>query len=151
MAINQRMIKMESNSIFDKIGGRKFVMAIVVIIVAALIDALGKNGLSTNMIAILGTVYATFSASNAFVTSKAQQLAAPTGEEPQQAPPPAQPEAPVQPQGPTVQDIMPGLTNALNTVGSEIQSMKDQYVQTTQQLNTLQKAVVKLMQQQGPQ
>lgn len=148
------MIKMESNSIFDKIGGRKFVMAIVVIIVAALIDALGKNGLSTNMIAILGTVYATFSASNAFVTSKAQQLAAPTGEEPQQVPPPpppAQPEAPVQPQGPTVQDIMPGLTNALNTVGSEIQSMKDQHVQTTQQLNTLQKAVVKLMQQQGPQ
>lgn len=136
---------MESNSIFDKIGGRKFIMALVVIIVAAIIDALGKNGLSTNMIAILGTVYATFSASNAFVTSKAQQLVAQPAEEPQTAAPPAQP------QGPTVQDIMPGLTNALNTVGSELQAMKDQHTQTTQQLNTLQKAVVKLMQQQGPQ
>ena len=135
---------MESNSIFDKIGGRKFIMALVVIIVAAVIDALGKNGLSTNMIAILGTVYATFSASNAFVTSRAQQLVAQPAEEPQAATPP---EPPAQPQGPTVQDIMPGLTNALNTVGSELQAMKDQHTQTTQQLNTLQKAVVKLMQQ----
>lgn len=136
---------METSSIFDKLGGRKFVMALLVVIIAGIIDTFGKNGLTTNMIALLGTIYATFSASNAFVTSKMQH-----SETSQPAPAePAAPTEPPPPQGPTVQDIMPGLANALNTVGSEIQSIKDQHSQTTQHLTTLQKAVVKLMQQQG--
>lgn len=57
-------------SIFDKIGGRKFVMALVLIIAGAAVDVLATNGLSMNLMGLMTAVYATFSASNAFVTNK---------------------------------------------------------------------------------
>lgn len=60
----------KSKSLFDKIGGRKFTMALITIGIAASVDIFASNGLSVNMLGLLTAVYATFSASNTLVTRK---------------------------------------------------------------------------------
>jgi hypothetical protein len=54
----------------DVIGGRKFLMAIILIAAGIVIEIYGKNGLSTNMASMLAGIYAIFSGSNALITNK---------------------------------------------------------------------------------
>ena len=65
-------------SLFDKIGGRKFVLTIFILIIGALIDVFGKNGLSQNMVALLVGASTVFGVANAAVTMKAGSFAAGT-------------------------------------------------------------------------
>ena len=55
----------------DSFGGRKFLMAIMLMIAGVLIEIYSKNGLSTNMAGMLAAIYATFSASNVIASNKA--------------------------------------------------------------------------------
>lgn len=55
----------------DVMGGRKFLMAVVLIIAGVVIELYSKNGLSTNMAGMLAAIYATFSASNVIASNKA--------------------------------------------------------------------------------
>jgi hypothetical protein len=55
----------------EQIGGRKFLMAIVLTIAGIIIEVFGKNGLSTNMAGMLAAIYATFSAGNVISSNKA--------------------------------------------------------------------------------
>ena len=55
---------------FDKIGGRKFVMGIVLIVAGGAVDVLSPNGLSVNLLGLMTAIYAAFSATNAIVTNK---------------------------------------------------------------------------------
>lgn len=59
----------------DYLGGRKFVMGLIMVTAGVVIEIYGKNGLSTNMVALLGAVYATFNAANALVTSRTANAA----------------------------------------------------------------------------
>ena len=58
------------DGIFDKIGGRKFVMAVVLIVAGAIVDVTAEGGLSVNLLGLMTAIYATFSASNAIITNK---------------------------------------------------------------------------------
>jgi hypothetical protein len=55
----------------DSFGGRKFLMALVLIIAGVIIEIYSKNGLSTNMAGMLAAIYATFSATNVIASNKA--------------------------------------------------------------------------------
>jgi TolA-binding protein len=66
-------------SLFDKLGGRKFALTLLVILVGALVEAFGKNGLSQNFVALLLGSSTIFGAANAMVTMKAGELTAGQG------------------------------------------------------------------------
>ena len=121
---------MEPQSIFDKVGGRKFIASLVVLGIAAAIEIYGKNGLSTNMAGLLAAVYATFSASNAFTTVKS--LAGEGEQQPQQQVDLA---AAVQP-----------LVPVMNQIGTELANLKAQQDQQLSSLATVQKAIASLLQ-----
>lgn len=123
---------MEPQSIFDKVGGRKFIASLVVLGIAAAIEIYGKSGLSTNMAGLLAAVYATFSASNAFTTAKS--LVA-SGEAEQ---------APMQ-QADLATAIQP-LVPIMNQIGTELINLKAQQDQQLSSLATVQKAVASLLQ-----
>lgn len=125
---------MESNTIFDKLGGRKFVMSIVAMLIAAAIDAFGKNGLTTNMAGLITALYTAFAATNAFVSGK---VAANMPEGEQQ---------PVAPANPQTEQTLQALVPILNQVGQELAAIKEAQAQSTANLNTMQKAVITLMQ-----
>lgn len=48
----------------QRLGGRKFLMAIVIMVVGALIELKTERGLSPTYAGLLGTLFATFSAAN---------------------------------------------------------------------------------------
>lgn len=88
---------MEPQTMFDKIGGRKFVLTIVILLFGSLLEAFGKNGLSANMVALLLGAGGIFGVANAATTIKqlGQPVAtepAPQDETPAQAPPAVGPE-----------------------------------------------------------
>jgi hypothetical protein len=55
----------------DNFGGRKFLMALILIIAGVIIEIYSKNGLSVNMAGMLAAIYATFSAGNVIASNKA--------------------------------------------------------------------------------
>jgi hypothetical protein len=118
---------MEDKTIFDKIGGRKFIASIIVLGVAAAIEIYSKNGLSTNMAGLLAAVYATFSASNALTTVKSLN---------------SEQQAPQVNLAAAVQPLVP----IMNQVGAELAAIKAQQEQQLSSLGTVQKAVVSLLQ-----
>lgn len=61
--------------ITEKLGGRKFLLAIIAIAVGTLIEIKGAHGLSANMAGLLAGVVGLFGAANAIVTSKAMSVA----------------------------------------------------------------------------
>jgi hypothetical protein len=61
---------MESGTFLDKLGGRKFLMSLICMAAGIVIELYGKNGLSANMVALIGAIYATFTGANAFITGK---------------------------------------------------------------------------------
>lgn len=58
------------DGIFNKLGGRKFSMGIVLIVAGAAVDIMSPNGLSVNLLGLMTAIYAAFSASNSLVTVK---------------------------------------------------------------------------------
>lgn len=79
-------------TMFDKIGGRKFALTIIILLFGSLIEAFGKNGLSANMIALLLGAGGIFGVANAATTIK--QLGQPASQD--ETPAPEQ-QAPAQP------------------------------------------------------
>lgn len=55
----------------DKLGGRKFVLALLTILVGTAVQILSPNGVNDSFVALLVGITAAFGASNAFVSSKA--------------------------------------------------------------------------------
>jgi len=58
-------------ALFEKLGGRKFVLTIAVLVIGGLVEALGKNGLSQNFVALLLGSSTIFGVANAAITMKA--------------------------------------------------------------------------------
>ena len=103
-------------TIFKKLGGRKFVAALVCIVSGTLIEIYAANGLSVNMAGLIAAIYATFSASNTMITRKQLE-----GEhQPAPAAPPPQPSS-----QPDMQQLASQLVPVLNQIGTALQELKD--------------------------
>lgn len=132
---------------FDKMGGRKFLMGIIVMLIGAAIEINSPKGLSTEMAALITMIYATFSASNAIVTNK--QLSVQTSEAGpvptnvvetpivEQQPPPASSNDVA-----IIQEQLNNLGPLLNQFAGELANLKNNQVLHAQSLNTVQKAVL---------
>lgn len=116
----------------DNMGGRKFLMAIVMLLVGAAIEVAGKNGLSVNMAGLMAALYTAFSASNAIITNK--QLAAQSNSEPEQEAPPPPPQAPTL--------SLDEAKQAFGQIDQAFSRMQAEQAQQAQILNTLQKVVL---------
>lgn len=68
------------DNLFDKLGGRKFSMGIVLIVAGACVDVFSPNGLSVNLLGLMTAIYAAFSASNTLVTRKQMDVDKATAE-----------------------------------------------------------------------
>lgn len=108
----------------EAIGGRKFLMAIVMLIAGVAVELLGKNGLSVNMAGLMAALYTAFSASNALITNK--QLASQ-----------AEQTEPIQ-SGLKAEDVKP----AFEAIDQAFQKMQQEQTQQAQIINVLQKAVL---------
>lgn len=64
---------MNSNDIFEKIGGRKMALTLFVVIVGALVDILSTNGISANLTGLLVGASAVFGAANAAISLSANK------------------------------------------------------------------------------
>jgi hypothetical protein len=120
---------------FEIIGGRKFVMAILIAATGALIDFFGKNGLSANMAGLLTLIYGTFAASNAVITNKQLSTSVTSSEQPpvEQAPPPE----------PAIKkEEVNAAFSAVDQAFSQLQGAQNTQAE---QINTLQKAVSTLL------
>lgn len=113
----------------DNMGGRKFLMAIVMLLVGAAIEVAGKNGLSVNMAGLMAALYTAFSASNALITNK--QLAAQASSEPEED---------SSPQPPTLS--LDEAKQAFGQIDQAFTKMQADQAQQAQMLNVLQKAVL---------
>lgn len=118
-------------SIFDKIGGRKFVMALVLIVAGALVDVLAPNGLSVNLMGLMTAVYAAFTASNAFVTNKhlESESKAPTEGESGQ------------PASEAVQQLAQQLLPVVNNIGKALDDLYKQQSAQSESLANQSKAI----------
>lgn len=144
---------------FDNLGGRKFIMGIVVMLIGAAIEVNSANGLSTEMAALITMVYATFSASNAIVTNK--QLSISTSSTATEAgASSASPEEPVNPAPQETAPATPATPPAgyadtrliieqfapiLNRVGAELEALKKSQELQAQNLNAVQKGLAAVM------
>ncbi len=57
--------------VLEKLGGRKFVLAILAVAVGTAVQILSPHGVNESFVALLVGITAAFGASNAFVSSKA--------------------------------------------------------------------------------
>lgn len=103
---------------FEKMGGRKFLMAVIVVTAGVVIEVYSKNGLSATMVTLLTAVYATFSTANAFVTRKFADVSQEAEEEEEEV-------TPVQPAAPSnleaiIQSNNVQLNNILSQIAAEL-------------------------------
>ena len=73
-----------ANMLLEKLGGRKFVLALITLVIGTIVQIQSPHGVTESFVALLVGITAAFGASNAFVSSKAisaesseQQPAAP--------------------------------------------------------------------------
>jgi len=123
----------------DYLGGRKFVMGLIMVAAGVVIEIYGKNGLSTNMVALLGAVYATFNAANALVTTKtASAAASQPAEEAEPAPAPV-----VQaPQEATQASVEAKLVPIVNAIAAELAKINDNQIRQEKALQVVQEAQI---------
>lgn len=57
-------------NLFNKLGGRKFALAMIILVLGLVVELLGKNGLSANFVALLLGSSTIFGVANAAVTIK---------------------------------------------------------------------------------
>ncbi len=112
--------------LLSKVGGRKFFIACLIALAAAAAEIFAPNGLSTELAALLGTIYATFSASNALITRKQLETS------------PA-------PEAPAAIDPMPELVQRLgpplDLIGKELIGIKERQDEHAKALEVLQGSV----------
>lgn len=144
----------------DKLGGRKFLMALFVLGIGAFIDVRSEKGISTEMVALITAIYATFSASNAILTSKelsvgslvekvSEVVSLPIKEkeepvsnlsieEEMSVPPP--------PAGPSNEQLVQQMVPILNQISASLNQLDSQQKQQAIALNSTQKALAALLQ-----
>lgn len=115
--------------LLSKVGGRKFIIAGLITLAAAAAEIFGPKGLSTELAALLGTIYATFSASNALITKKQMETSA--AAEPQAALPPVDP----------MPELIQRLGPPLDLIGKELISLKEGQAEQAKVLEVLQGSV----------
>jgi hypothetical protein len=126
----------QQQSIFDKIGGRKATMAFIIIVAGVLVEVFSKNGLGTNMVALLSTIYGTFSISNTLITNAAAKL---TGAETtEEASTPSPSEVNLEPVNQAIQANSAQLASILNQIGGELVKQQEVNQAIMQGLNSLQ-------------
>jgi hypothetical protein len=139
---------------FDKMGGRKFIMGLIVMIIGLAIELKSDKGLSTEMAALMTMIYATFSASNAIVTNKELSVKTSNQEVLEEKWPPQQPvaeEPSPQPAPAPVQDVeevkaqLMQLGPLLGQLGSELAQLKQNQSTQAQNLNSMQKGLAALL------
>lgn len=130
---------------FEAIGGRKFIFGLLIIVGGALAELFGKNGLSANLVALMGTIYTIFSTANAITTIKVppgQPVTQPTEEISVPSPMPQEENKSAPPV--EVERLRADLIPILNQIGVEFNNL-NQAVQVNQQsLNTIQKILLAL-------
>ena len=102
------------DNIFDKLGGRKFSMGIVLIVAGACVDIFSPNGLSVNLLGLMTAIYAAFSASNTMVTNKQLEVEKVAAANP--PPAPAGPDLDVQALSNDLVPVMTRIGNALTDI-----------------------------------
>lgn len=121
----------------EKIGGRKFLMALITIGAGIVVELMSRNGLSANMVALLGAIYATFSTANAYVTGKAATSA--PGES--EAPSLPSAEELAAPAAQAIGQLHQSLSGILNQVGAEIAKTNEVQVKQSEALATVQSSL----------
>lgn len=86
----------EQPNVLDKIGGRKFVMSVLAMVSLVIIASLNPASLTTELVAGIIGVLATFSGSNAFLTNVAARYSGKAPEAQQESPEIAGPAEPAQ-------------------------------------------------------
>lgn len=126
---------MESNTFFDKIGGRKLVMSILSLAVGIVLELYSKNGLSANMLTLIGALYATYAGTNTLITNKALGGSGAS----------AASEAPAAAAVKSLESKMDTqasqLAAILNQIGSELAKGQEQQLIIQQSLLTMQKSI----------
>lgn len=112
----------------EAIGGRKFLMAILMLLAGVAIEIVGKNGLSVNMAGLMAALYTAFSASNAIITNKQLSTTTEQSEQPAQV-------------GLKIEDVKP----AFDAIDQAFVKMQQDQAQQAQVINTLQKAIQAVM------
>jgi len=116
----------------EAIGGRKFLMSLIIMIAGVIIELKGANGLSVNMAGLLAAILATFSASNTIITNKQLKVEASEGQ------PAGEPV--VAPQA-SVDELKSQLIPIINTIGGELVSIKDNQAAQMQATGVMQQTV----------
>ncbi len=96
------------NNLMTKLGGRKFLMALVVIGAAMFLEMKSEKGLSPTMASFLGGIVAAFSAANYMATAKHMMSKNPEPQQPAMGP-----------------QELNALVSALGQLGKELQDIKD--------------------------
>jgi len=71
---------MESNSLIEKLGGRKFVLAMIAVAVGTAIEVTTTRGVSGSFAGLLAGIVAAFGAANAVITNRAMSVEADASE-----------------------------------------------------------------------
>jgi hypothetical protein len=111
-----------SQTLFDKLGGRKFVLTLIVIAVATAVQILSPTGVTEAFSALLVGVTGVFGAANAFVTTKA---------------PAVTPDAPEAPPAPDTSHI----EEAVEAQAARLQNLEQTTQATGQVLDVLAKRI----------
>lgn len=111
----------------DYLGGRKFIMGILIAAAGVAVEVLGKNGLSANMAGLLIGIYAAFNTANAIITSKAVTA--------QESEPVAAPVPKID-----TQELEAKLVPIVNVIAQQLQALNDNQIRQEKALQTVQES-----------
>lgn len=133
-------------SIFEKLGGRKMALTLIVIVVGAAVDILAANGLSANLAGLLVGATAVFGAANTAVSMagmKATSAAVVAV---------AEETAPPQEGGASeLQELRAGTINAVEELSNRSKIIEDRLAANDQALETATKLIKAMIQIKTPQ
>ncbi len=130
----------------EAMGGRKFIMAIVIMIAGVVIELKSANGISVSMVGLLTALYATFSASNTLITNKQLKIeASGVSSLPESAGQinQAEPEASssnIATESVAIDELRQQLIPIVNTIGNELVSLKEGQAAQMQAIGTIQQS-----------
>lgn len=122
------------DGLFDKLGGRKFTMGIVLIIAGACVDVFAANGLSVNLLGLMTAIYAAFSASNTMVTRKQLDVEQASANNPA---PPAEPNMEVQKLASELLPVLTRIGNALDELYKQQAAQSESLTTQAQALSAI--------------
>ncbi len=124
---------MGSPSVLDALGGRKFLLSLIILAVGTVAQIKSANGINNEFVALLVGVLTAFSATNAFVTHKSLQAAGASEGQAAEEGPAAQP-----PMAPEV-DLSP-IHNDIAALRDHQEALAGAITQTQQAVALAQKA-----------